>query len=201
MSIKRIGATVAVASALAFPLAACGSSSAPVMTTVTATTTPTYPTYSSPCPLGDGFDRCMDTRRAERQAADAERPSARASSSSNPAQSKHDDSGLPWWAWTLIVPTGLIVLAVLGFKLMEANDERAISRAQARVAELDARPRPVVDYDDYEDDEDDELDELPAEDMAFLHRVTDPAPAPAQPAPPASGGLLSSLRQQGGGAQ
>ncbi|OHU38281.1 hypothetical protein BKG80_10875 [Mycobacteroides chelonae] len=198
MSIKRIGATVVVAGALAFPLAACGSSGAPVVTTVTATTTPTYPTYSSPCPLGDGFDRCMDTRRAERQAADAERPSARASSSSNPAQSKHDDSGLPWWAWTLIVPAGLIGVLVLAYKLAEANDERTISRARARVDELESRPRPVLDYDTW-DDEDDDDDGLDEEDMSFLDKVTDPAPsAPAAPAPPASGSLLSSLRQQGG---
>lgn len=200
MSAKRITAAVIVASALTLPLAACGNSTPPVPT-VTATT-PTYPTYSSPCPLGDGFDRCMDTRRAERQAADAARSSARASS--NPAQPKHDGGGLPWWAWALIVPASLVGLAFLAIKLMEANDERTIARANARVAELDARPRPVVDYDDYEDDdEDDELDELPEDDMDFLHRVTDPAPsAPAPSTPPASGGnLLSSLRQQGGGAQ
>ncbi|RIT59368.1 hypothetical protein D2E95_09255 [Mycobacteroides abscessus] len=190
MNAKMIGAAVAVAAGVTFPLAACGSSPTPTVTTVTAT--PAYPTYSSPCPLGDGFDKCMDTRRAERQAA-AARPSARPSSSSNPAQPKHDDGGIPWWAWMLIVPAGLAVLAFLGFKLMEANDERTVARANARVAELDARPRPVVDYDDYEDD--DELDE---DDMTFLQRVTDPAPAPAAPAPPAGGGLLSSLRNQGG---
>ncbi|MBN7315101.1 hypothetical protein I3U70_27330, partial [Mycobacteroides abscessus subsp. abscessus] len=60
----------------------------------------------------------------------------------------------------------------------------------------------VLDYDDYEDNEDDELDELPEDDMDFLRKATDPAPVPAPSAPPASGGnLLSSLRQQGGGAQ
>lgn len=197
MILKRIGATAAVAVGVTFPLAACGSSPAPVVTTVTATT-PTYPTYSSPCPLGDGFDRCIDTRRAERQAADAARPSARPSS--NPAQSKHDGGGLPWWSWLLIVPAAGIGVLAFGFKVMEWNDERTVRRAEARVDELDARPRPVVDYDDYEDDDED--DELGAEDMDFLHRATDPTPsAPAQPVQPASGGLLSSLRQQGGGAQ
>ncbi|SHP92572.1 hypothetical protein [Mycobacteroides abscessus] len=195
MSIKRFGATVAVAIGVSLPLSACGSdATAPTVTTVTATT-PTYPTYSSPCPLGDGFDRCIDTRRAERQAADAARPSARPSS--NPAQSKHDGGGLPWWSWLLIVPAAGIGLLVLGFQALAWNDERTISRAQARVDELDARPRPVVDYDDYEDDdEDDELDE---DDMSFLDRVTDPTPsAPAAPVQPAAGNLLSSLRQQGG---
>ncbi|SHO82633.1 hypothetical protein [Mycobacteroides abscessus] len=196
MEFKRIGAALAVAVGVAFPLAACGSRPAPSVTTVT---TPTYPTYSSPCPLGDGFDRCIDTRRAERQAADAARPSARPSS--NPAQSKHDGGGLPWWAWALILPGGAIGLLVLGFKALAWNDERTISRAQTRVAELESRPRPVVDYDDYEDDDDDyedddEDDELDEEDMSFLHRVTDPAPAPAPSAPPAAGNLLSSLRQQ-----
>ncbi|SIG37542.1 Uncharacterised protein [Mycobacteroides abscessus subsp. abscessus] len=197
MILKRIGAAAAVAVGVAFPLAACGSSPEPSVTTVTATT-PTYPTYSSPCPLGDGFDRCIDTRRAERQAADAARPSARPSS--NPAQSKHDGGGLPWWSWLLIVPAAGIGLLVLGFKALAWNDERTISRAQARVAELDARPRPVVDYDDYEDDDDDEEDdELPAEDMDFLRRATDPTPsAPVPSAPPETGNLLSSLRQQGG---
>ncbi|SLI41324.1 Uncharacterised protein [Mycobacteroides abscessus subsp. massiliense] len=198
MNIKRFGATVAVAIGVSLPLAACGSSPAPSVTTVTATT-PTYPTYSSPCPLGDGFDRCIDTRRAERQAADAARPSARPSS--NPAQSKHDGGGLPWWAWMVIVPAGLVAALVLGFKVMEWNDEQRVRRAEARVAELDAREARrasrVHDYpDDYEDDEDDELDE---DDMAFLHRATDPAPsAPAAPVQPAAGNLLSSLRQQGG---
>ncbi|MDO3013221.1 hypothetical protein P5V34_04370 [Mycobacteroides abscessus subsp. abscessus] len=206
MGAKRITAAVMVAVGVALPLVACGSGSTPVVTTVTATTTPTYPTYSSPCPLGDGFDRCMDTRRAERQAADAARSSARASSSSNPAQSKHDDGGLPWWSWLLIVPAGLGLLAFLAIKVMEWNDERRVAKAWAKVDELDARvarrATRVLDYDDYEDDDelDDEADELPAEDMDFLHRVTDPAPAPVQPAAPA-GGLLSSLRQQGGGAQ
>lgn len=190
MILKRIGAAAAVAVGVTFPLAACGSSPAPSVTTVT---TPTYPTYSSPCPLGDGFDRCIDTRRAERQAADAARPSARPSS--NPAQSKHDGGGLPWWSWLLIVPGGLVGLLVLGFKVMEWNDDRTISRANARVAELESRPRAVLDYDTWDDEEDE--DDLDEEDIEFLRKATEPAPsAPAQPAPPAAGNLLSSLRQQ-----
>lgn len=197
MELKRIGASLAIATLVSLPLAACGSAAAPVVTTVT-TTTPTYPTYSSPCPLGDGFDRCMDTRRAERQAADAARSSARASS--NPAQSKHDDGGLPWWAWLLIVPVGLVAMGALAIKLMEANDERTIARANARVDELDARHRTRFgDDDDDEDVEDypDDDDELDEEDMAFLRKATEPVAAPVTPAPPAGGGLLSSLRQQG----
>lgn len=198
MELKRIGASLAT-TLVALPLVACGSGSTPVVTTVTAT--PAYPTYSSPCPLGDGFDKCMDTRRAERQAADAARPSARPSSSSNPAQSKHDDGGLPWWAWLLIVPVGLVAMGALAIKLMEANDERTIARANARVDELDARHRTRFgDDDDDEDVEDypDDDDELDEEDMAFLRKATEPVAAPVTPAPPAAGNLLSSLRNQGG---
>ncbi|WP_100467616.1 hypothetical protein [Mycobacteroides abscessus] len=188
MNAKMIGAAVAVAGALVFPLAACGSSSAPTVTTVTATPT------LAPCPpVGDpAWERCFDDHRAQRDAA------AKQQQQVPTAQPK--SSGLPGWTWFLIVPVGLIGVLILVYKLAEANDDRTISRAQARVAELDARPRPVVDYDEWvnDEDEDDELDE---EDMSFLHRVTAPAPAPAPSAPPAGGSLLSSLRQQGGGAQ
>lgn len=185
MTIRRIGAAVVVAALVSFPLVACGSGPAPTVTTVTATPT----TSLAPCPpVGDpAWERCFDAHRAQRDAAKQ--------APATPTTTKHDGGGLPWWSWLLIVPAGLIALAVLGFKLVEANDDRTISRAQARVDALDARPRPVLDYDDYEDDDED--DELDDEDMAFLHRVTDPAPAPATPAPPASGSLLSSLRQQG----
>lgn len=186
MSAKRITASLAVAGALALPLAACGSSTPPAVTTVTATPS------LAPCPpVNDpGWERCFDDHRAQRErdaAAAKQQPSAPAKSTS---------SGMPWWSWLLIVPGGAIGLLVLGFKVMEAADERTVSRAQARVAELDARPRPVVDYDDYEDDDED--DELPEEDIEFLRKATDPAPAPAAPAAPAAGSLLSSLRQQGG---
>ncbi|QSN22136.1 hypothetical protein I3U41_05870 [Mycobacteroides abscessus subsp. abscessus] len=181
MNLKKFGVAVAAASLVMFPLAACGSSPAPVVTTVTATPS------LAPCPpVNDpGWERCFDDHRAQRDAAAKQPPTA------TPAP--HQNSGLPWWAWTLIVPGGLAAALVLGFKVLEWNDERTISRAQARVDELDARPRPVVDYDDYEDDD---LDE---DDMSFLHQVTDPAPsAPAAPVQPAAGNLLSSLRQQGG---
>lgn len=189
MEIKRIGAAAATAALVSLPLAACGNSPTPTVTTVTATPT----TSLAPCPpVGDPtWERCFDDHRAQR-----ERDAAAAKQQSS-APAKSTSSGFPWWAWALIVPGGAIGLLVLGFKALERNDERTIARANARVAELDARPRPVLDYDDYEDD--DELDELDEDDMAFLRKATDPAPSgPAPSAPPAAGSLLSSLRQQGG---
>lgn len=188
MNLKRTGVAAVAAGFVMFPLAACGSST-PVVTTVTAT--PTKPMHPALQKIQDDADR----RWAEShpgQNVNAHRAAERAAAS----QPARQNDGLPWWSWLLIVPGGLIVLAVLGFKVMEWNDDRTIARAEARVDELDARPRPVLDYDDFEDDEDDDLD---AEDMAFLHKVTDPAPsAPVPPAAPAGGGLLSSLRLQGG---
>ncbi|MDQ8118549.1 hypothetical protein [Mycobacteroides abscessus] len=185
MSIKTFGAAAATAALVSLPLAACGSSSAPVVTTVTATPT------LAPCPpVGDpAWEKCFDDHRAQRDAA------AKQQQQVPTAQPK--SSGLPGWIWFLVVPAGLIGVLILVYKLAEANDDRTISRANARVAELDARPRPVVDYDEWMDDEDD--DELPEEDIDFLRKATDPAPsAPATPAPPAAGNLLSSLRNQGG---
>lgn len=188
MNAKMIGASLATATLVMFPLAACGSAAAPVVTTVTATTT-----ALAPCPpVNDpSWERCFDDHRAQRQ-----RDAATAKPS---APAKSPSSGLPWWAWALILPGGVVPLLVLGFKVMERNDERTIARANACVDELDARAARratrVLDYDDYEDDDDEELDE---DDMDFLRKATDPAPVPVQPAPPAGGGLLSSLRQQGG---
>ncbi|MBN7467065.1 hypothetical protein ACM0AZ_12640 [Mycobacteroides abscessus subsp. massiliense] len=190
MNAKMIGATLTVAVSVMFPLSACGSSTPPAPT---ATVAPTPTTLSSG--FRDSYCNInSSTRKAcEQYDAEAAKPQA---------QSTHQDSGLPWWAWLLIVPAGLVALLVLGIKLAEANDERTIARANARVYELESRPRPVLDYDDYEDDEDDELDELPEDDIDFLHRVTDPAPsAPAPSTSTAGGNLLSSLRQQGGGVQ
>lgn len=189
MSIKTFGVAVVSAGFVMFPLAACGSSTPPAPT---ATVAPTPTTLSSG--FRDSYCNInSSTRKAcEQYDAEAAKPQA---------QSTHQDSGLPWWSWLLIVPAGLIGVLVLGFKVLEANDERTIARANARVYELESRPRPVLDYDEWEEDDEDD-DELPAEDIEFLHRVTDPAPAPAAPAaPPAGGNLLSSLRQQGGGVQ
>lgn len=182
MSIKTFGAAVATAALVFLPLAACGNST-PVVTTVTATPSTTmHPALQK---IQDDADRRWSESHPG-QDVNAHRAAAQQSKS----------SGLPWWAWALIVPAGLVAALVLGFKLMEANDERRVARAWARVDELEARFGDDDDDDDVEDypDEDDELDE---DDMDFLHRVTDPAPAPAAPAPPAGGSLLSSLRQQG----
>ncbi|SHX81860.1 hypothetical protein [Mycobacteroides abscessus] len=191
MNAKMIGASLATAALVAFPLAACGSSPAPTVTTVTTTAT-----TLAPCPpVNDpGWEACFDAHRAQR-----EHDAAAKTPTAAPPQAK--SSGLPWWSWLLIVPAAGIGLLVLGFKSMEWNDERTIRRAEARVDELDARAEArrtrVLDYDDYEDDEEDDEDELPADDIEFLHRVTDPAPSTsAQPTQPAAGGLLSSLRQQ-----
>ncbi|MBN7493067.1 hypothetical protein I3U56_21670 [Mycobacteroides abscessus subsp. abscessus] len=188
MNLKKFGVAVAAASLVMFPLAACGSSPAPVVTTVTTT----------PTTLSPGFQKSYcDINSATKDACAKHDADVLRRQTTAQQQQQAKSSGLPWWSWLLIVPGGAIGLLVFAIKLMDANDQRTISRAQARVDELDARPRPVVDYDDYEDDdEDDELDE---EDMSFLDRVTDPTPsAPAAPVQPASGGLLSSLRQQGG---
>lgn len=193
MSIKRIGATLAVAGALALPLAACGSTPAPTVITVTPTT-PMHPALQK---IQDDADRRWSESHPG-QDVNVHRAAERAAAS----QPARQDDGLPWWSWLLIVPAAGIGVLVLGFKVMEWNDERQVQQAEARVDELDARAARrasrVLDYDDFED-EDDEDDELGAEDIELLHRVTEPAPSsPAQPAPPAAGSLLSSLRQQGG---
>lgn len=188
MEFKRIGAAALTAGFVMFPLAACGSST-PVVTTVTATpTTPMHPALQK---IQDDADR----RWAEShpgQDVNAHRAAERAAAS----QPARQDDGLPWWTWLLIVPGGLVALLVLGFKVMEWNDEQRVRRAEARVAELDARASRVLDYPDDDDEED---DELPEDDIEFLDKVTDPTPsALAAPVQPAAGNLLSSLRQQGG---
>lgn len=195
MNTKMIGAALATAALVSLPLAACGSSSTLPATTVTATATAPSSTSSSSCTISGGYENWESCWRAEQR----QHPTTTtATPTAAPAKS---GGGLPWWSWLLIVPAGLGLLAFLGFKGLEANDERTISRAQARVAELDARvarrATRVLDYDDYEDDDEaDELDELPEDAMEFLRKATHPSPAPAQPAPPAGGNLLSSLRQQ-----
>lgn len=189
MEFKKLGAAVAAAALVMFPLAACGSANAPVVTTVTATPTTLSPGFQkSYCGINSATkDACAkhDADVLRRQTT---------------AQQQVKSSGLPWWSWLLIVPGGAIGLLVLGLKVLEWNDDRTIARAEARVDELDARAAQrasrVLDYDEWDDEEDAE-DELPEEDVAFLHRVTGPTPsAPVPSAPPASGGLLSSLRQQ-----
>lgn len=189
MKLKQIGAAVVVAGALAFSLAACGSST-PVVTTVTAT--PTKPMHPALQKIQDDADRRWSESHPG-QDVNAHRAAERAAAS-KPAR---QDDRLPWWAWMVIVPTGLIVLAVLGLKALEWNDDRTIARAEAKVDELDARAAAraarVLDYDEWEaddeEDEDFEKDEYP--------RAVEPPQVTITPAPPASGGsLLSSLRQQ-----
>lgn len=184
MNFKRIGAAVVVAGALAFPLAACGSSAPPAPTATAAPTTLSSGFHDSYCNINSS------TRKAcEQHDTEAAKP---------PAPAHPASSGLPWWSWLLIVPAGLIAALVIGLKLLEWSDERTISRAQARVAELDARPRSVQDYDDWaEDDEEDYPYEDELDDGFEYPTATDPVPAPAPSTPPAGGGsLLSSLRQQ-----
>ncbi|WP_235660023.1 hypothetical protein [Mycobacteroides abscessus] len=165
-------------------------------TTATPTTTATTSSSSS-CTISGGYENWEACWKAEQR----QHPTTTTATPTAAAPAHPKSSGLPWWAWLLIVPAGLVALAVLGFKLAEANDERRVAKAWAKVDELDARAARraarVLDYDDYEDgDEDDEADALDEADMDFLHQVTDPVPAPAPSAPAVSGGLLSSLRQQ-----
>lgn len=194
MSIKTFSVAAVAAGFVMFPLAACGSGT-PVATTVTATPTTAATTSSSSCTISSGYENWESCWKAEQRQhpTTTARPTAAA-----PAHAK--SSGLPWWAWLLIVPASLVGLLVLWVKLSELNDERRVAKAWQKVDELDARHRARFgDDDDYEDDDELDDDELDEEgDMDFLHRVTDPAPAPAAPAPPAGGNLLSSLRQQGG---
>lgn len=183
MNVKMISAAVAVAGALVFPLAACASSTppAPVATTTFKPLSPDF--QKSYCGINSS------TKTACEQHDTAVQQQQYAAAHPTPK-----DDGLPWWSWVLIVPAALVAMGVLGIKLMEANDERRVARAWAKVDELEARfgDDDDDDVEDYPDD-DDELDEG---DMSFLQRATDPAPSsPAQPAPPA-GNLLSSLRQQ-----
>lgn len=196
MSINRFGAALAVAGALAFPLAACGSGSSTPAPTVTVTSAPTT--------LSPGFRDSYCNINSATKTACEQHDAAVKQQQYAAAHPKPKDDGLPWWAWLLIVPAASVGLLVLGFKVMEWNDEQTVRRAEARVDELDARAARrasrVLDYDEWEADDED--DELPEDDIEFLRQATDPAPsAPAQPAQPAAVGLLSSLRQQGGGAQ
>lgn len=194
MKLKTFGVAAVSAGFVMFPLAACGSSTPPPVVTVTATPSTTmHPALQK---IQDDADRRWSESHPG-QDVNAHRAAERAAAQ----QPKSKSSGLPWWAWTLIVPVGIVAALVVGLKLMEANDERRVARAWAKVDELDARHRARFGDDDDDDDVEDypeDDDELDDEDMDFLHRATDPAPAPAAPAPPASGGLLSSLRQQGG---
>ncbi|PVB10692.1 hypothetical protein [Mycobacteroides abscessus] len=93
-------------------------------------------------------------------------------------------------------PTWSVIAAVVGWLALVASFVFAIGAGHRdTVAVMDRYDRTVQDYDDWaEDDDDDDY----ADDEGFEYpAITEPVSAPAQPAPPAGGGLLSSLRQQG----
>jgi hypothetical protein len=179
MSIKRFGATVAVAGALALPLAACGSSSAPA---------PTVAVTSAPTTLSPGFrDSYCNINSSTKDACRQSDSTARQQQA--PASTS---TGIPWWAWVLIALGGSVGALIAGVKLMEWNDDRAPARASARLAELEAR------YPDRDDDVEDYPEDYDDEDFEEDEDPRAPVQAPAFPPPPAGGGsLLSSLRQQG----
>ncbi|SKU64789.1 Uncharacterised protein [Mycobacteroides abscessus subsp. massiliense] len=187
MSIKRIGATLAVAGALALPLAACGSTPAPTVITVTPTT-PMHPALQK---IQDDADRRWSESHPG-QDVNAHRAAERAAAQ----QPKSKSSGLPWWAWILIVPVGLVAALLLAAKVWDGLADRDIERASARLAELEARYPDRDDDDDVEDYPEDYDDELDGEDE-YPRAAVESVQAPA-PVPPAAGNLLSSLRQQGG---
>lgn len=181
MRIRRIGAALGVSAVLAaVPLTACSSTpSTPTVVTVTSTT-PMHPALQK---IQDDADRRWSEahpgqdvrvhRALEEQA------------KSHPAPSK---SGLPWWAWILIVPAGLVGLGWLVIKFLDAD----VERAHARVAELKAR----YDDDDWDDDDDEPRLTYPA-----ITPVTAPEPVPypepssasAAPAPSGGSSLMDRL--------
>lgn len=110
----------------------------------------------------------------------------------------------PVMAWIVF---GLSVLIALGAGVWGLDsdgvksDVRELREARASIREVrsdtDDDDR-VLDYpEDFDDEDDFDGDDFEDEYLAVSQSVS----APVQPAPPASGGLLSSLRQQGGGAQ
>lgn len=122
MTLKRIGAAVGIVAVLVLPLAACGSS-APTVTTVTATPT----TLSlTPCPpVSDpAWESCVDSHRAqqERDAADRQKQAAAA----KPAP---QGGGIPWWCWVLGTIIGIGGLLWWGTALDDGSTARAALRA------------------------------------------------------------------------
>ncbi|RIU33915.1 hypothetical protein [Mycobacteroides abscessus] len=189
MNVKHIGAAVGVTAVLALPLAACGSTPPPAVT-VTAASTTTY--SSAPCPLitDPGWEACVDSHRAQRSAESSRSASASASASAAQAQ-RHQSSGIPAWAWFLIVP-GLVILVLIvitiGGAFWEANEtpRHAVRRDGAVWDEL-RRIEAVIDDDD--DDEPESLLTYPAIPTPHAPEVV-PYPespsAPVAPAPSAS---------------
>ncbi|WP_100458659.1 hypothetical protein [Mycobacteroides abscessus] len=93
-------------------------------------------------------------------------------------------------------PSWAVAVAAIGWLACIGSFAVAMGTGYRDGNRLERHINSMVDYpDDFDEDyEDDELDEA---DVDFFHKVTDPAPAPVQPAPSAGGSLLSSLRQQG----
>lgn len=178
MRIKTIGAAVGVSAVLAaVPLAACGSTT-PTPTVITVTsTTPMHPSLQK---IQDDADQRWSAahpgqdvrvhRALEEQA------------KSHPAQSK---SGLPWWAWVLIIPAGLVSLGWLGFKMLDWDVERKqahLDALRARHAELD---------DDDDDDDEPEVISYPAiTSTPVPEPIPYPESTPSEPTPPAPSGSL-----------
>lgn len=111
----------------------------------------------------------------------------------------------PVMAWIVF---GLSVLVALGVGVWALDSEgvksdvRELREARASIREVrsdtDDDDDRVLDYpEDFDDEDDFDGDDFEDEYPAVSQSVT----AAVQPAPPSSGGLLSSLRQQGGGAQ
>lgn len=198
MNAKMIGAAVGVAAVLALPLAACGSSTPPA---VTVTATPT--TYSSaPCPpiTDPGWEACVDANRARRSAESSR--SASASAMAAAQAQRHQSSGLPTWAWLLIVP-GLVILVLIvitiGGAVWEANETpRHAVRRDGAVWDEIRRIEAVIDDED-ESENDDEPEPL----LTYPAIPTSPAPEPipypepssasAAPAPSGGSSLMDRL--------
>lgn len=97
-------------------------------------------------------------------------------------------SNHPTPTWALIAAAAGWLVCIGSFAIAMATGYRDGSRLESYVNSTSS----VEDYPEGDFDDDDELGD---EEFSYP-AVTEPAPAPAQPAPPASGGLLSSLRQQ-----
>ncbi|MBN7375688.1 hypothetical protein I3U60_05255 [Mycobacteroides abscessus subsp. massiliense] len=94
-------------------------------------------------------------------------------------------------------PTWAVVMAGLGGLVCFVSFAIPMSGAYRDGNRLESYVNSTSSVEDYPDDDfDDELDD----DEGFEYpAITEPTPsAPVAPAPPASGSLLSSLRQQGG---
>ncbi|WP_457125840.1 hypothetical protein [Mycobacteroides abscessus] len=90
-------------------------------------------------------------------------------------------------------PTWSLIMAIVGGLVCVGSFVIPMSGAYRDGSRLEEYVSAVADYPDDDDFDDD--DELGDEEFSYP-AVTEPVSAPAAPATPASGGLLSSLRQQ-----